>query len=462
MKGSKTLLLLFLTGCAIGPNYHSPDVALPSSYHEPHEKTKEDLSDLKEWWTSFNDPLLNVLIHEAITQNLDLKIAVEKIHQVRAEYQVEAAELYPKVDLTAEQRRSRISQSLFDSPFLGPPLQSFYKIDFDASWEVDIFGKRRRAKEGAYYTYEAEVESARDVYITLLAEIAATYIEIRGYQQKIALSKRDIYIQKKQLSLAETKFVAGLENEINTRTIEIHLEGREALLPTLETSYRQAIHRLAVLLGKTPEILQGEFEEQRSIPISETPIPVGLPSDLLRRRPDIRQAERTLAAATANIGVAIADLFPRVSLLGSFGFESDSKSNWIKAKSRAWSFGPTLDWPIIYFGRIRSNIRTQNAKQQQALLNYEQTILTSLEEVENNLVAYYKEEERTHRYQMQTEAARRKYELTRDKYLSGIVNFSSVLEADSTLVAAENNLADSKQALSTHLVALYKSLGGSW
>lgn len=462
MNVFKYFPLLVLAGCAVGPNYHSPEVALPSSYLEPHEKTPDDLSDLKEWWTSFNDPLLNVLIHEAISQNLDLKIAVEKIHQVRSEYQIEAAELYPKVDLTAEQKRSRISQNLFDSSFLGPPLQSYYKVGFDASWEIDIFGKRRRAKERAYYEYEAEVESARDVYITLLAEIAATYIEIRGYQQKIALAKREIYIQKERLGLAETRFAAGLESEINARTFEINLEETEAVLPSLETGYRKTLHRLAVLLGKPPEALQGDFEEKRAIPISDTPIPVGLPSDLLRRRPDIRRAERTLAAATANIGEAIADLFPRVSLLGSFGFESDHRANWIKAQSRAWSFGPNIDWPIIYFGRIRANIRAQNAKQQQALLNYEQTILTSLEDVENNLVAYYKEEERTHRYTMQVDAARRKYELTRDKYLSGLVDFSSLLEADSALVSSENNLAGSKQSLSTHLVALYKSLGGSW
>ncbi|QVL57311.1 MAG: efflux transporter outer membrane subunit [Simkaniaceae bacterium] len=462
MKGFKALLLIFLTGCAVGPNYQTPEVALPSSYYEPHDKEEIDLSELKEWWTAFNDPLLNVLIHEALSQNFDLKIAVEKIHQVRAEYQIEAAELYPKVDLTAEQRRTRISQNLFDSSFLGPPLQSLYKVGFDASWEVDIFGKRRRAKEGAYYAYEAEVNSARDVYISLLSEIAATYIQIRGLQQKVALSKRDIYIQKELLGLAEVRFIAGLDSEILPQEIEVNLEQSQALLPTLETSYRQSLHRLAVLLGKTPESLHGDFEEQGAIPISDDPIPVGLPSDLLRRRPDIRKAERVLAAATANVGEAIADLFPRFSLLGSFGFESNRTNNWFKAKSRSWSLGPNIDWPIIYFGRIRANIRAQNAKQQQALLNYEQTILTSLEDVENSLVAYYKEEERAHRYEKQVEAARRKYDLTRDKYLSGLVNFPILLDADSALVFAENNLVDSQQSLSINLVALYKSLGGEW
>lgn len=462
MKGFKSLILIFLGGCAVGPNYQTPEVSLPSSYYEPHDKKETDLSDLKEWWTAFNDPLLNILVHEALSQNLDLKIAVEKIHQVRAEYQIEAAELYPKIDLTAEQRRTRISQNLFDSNFLGPPLQSLYKVGFDASWEVDIFGKRRRAKEGAYYEYEAEVNNARDVYITLLSEIAATYIQIRGFQHKISLSKRDIYIQKELLSLSEARFVSGLDSEITPQEAQINLEESQALLPSLETSYRKALHRLAVLMGKTPESLHVDFEQQQTIPISDAPIPVGLPSDLLRRRPDIRKAERVLAAATANIGEAIADLFPRFSLMGSFGFESNQTNNWFKAKSRSWSLGPNIDWPIIYFGRIRANIRAQNAKQEQALLNYEQTILTSLEDVENSLTAYYKEEERAHRYEMQVEASRRKYELTRDKYLSGLVNFSTLLDADSALVFAENNLVDSKQSLSTNLVALYKSLGGDW
>ncbi|MCB1115160.1 MAG: efflux transporter outer membrane subunit [Chlamydiia bacterium] len=461
MNGTKAIfMLLLLAGCSVGPNYHAPEVALPQTFHEPHENSETDLSELREWWTTFNDPLLNVLIHEALSQNLDLKIALEKIHEVRAKYQIEAAELYPKVDLTAEQRRSRISQNLFDAPFLGPATQSYYQVGFDASWEIDLFGKLRRAKERAYYAFEAEVESARDIYITLLSEIAATYIEMRGYQHKIALSKREIYIQKERQSLASSLFLAGLGNEIDLRTVEITLQEKKALLPSLETDYRKSIHRLATLLGKPPEALHKDLEAKQEIPTSHSPIPVGLPSDLLRRRPDIRKAERMLAAATADIGSAIADLFPRISLLGSFGFESDHHTNWIKAKSRAWSLGPNIDWPILYFGRIRANIRAKNAKQQQALFNYEQTILTSLEDVENALIAYYKEEERVHRFHMQVEAAQRTYILTRDQYLSGLVSFSSLLDADSSLIAAENSLTDSQKSLSVNVVALYKSLGG--
>ena len=462
MKNFKWLPLLFLTGCAVGPNYHTPETSMPSEFNAPQKTDNVDTAELENWWQTFEDPLLDVLIHEALSQNFDLRIAVEKINEVRYLYQVQAAELWPKVDLDAEFTRQRISQNLFDSRVLGPSVQSLYRVGFDASWEVDIFGKRRREKEAAYYEYESEVESARDVYITLLSEIAATYIEIRGNQQKIALSERDIYIQKERLALSESKFRAGLDSEIQTQIIRIALEEARANLPVIETSYRQAIHRMAILLGKPPESLQEEFEQRKPIPRSEQAIPVGLPSDLLRRRPDIRRAERTLAAATANVGSAIADLFPRFSILGAFGFEGDHRTNWIKAKSRTWSFGPAMEWPIIYFGRIRNNIRAQTSVQKQALLSYEQTILTSLEDVENALVAYYKEEERLDKYTKQVEAARRNYELTKDLYLSGLADFYQFLDADLQLVEAETNFTNSQEGHSTKLVALYKALGGEW
>lgn len=462
MKGIKYIVFLFLAGCAVGPNYQTPEVALPESFGEFHQKDEVDELALKRWWTTFNDPLLDVLVHEALSQNYDLKIAVEKVNEVRALYQIEAADFYPKVDMTAEERRTRISQTLFDSRLLGPPYQNLYKVGFDASWEIDIFGKLRREKETAYYEYEAEINSARDVYITLLSELASTYIEIRSYQQRIALSKRDIYIQKELLALAESRFEAGLDSEIEPEQIRFSLEASEAILPELQTNYRHAIHRLAVLLGKPPQNLHDDFDELKPIPISTAAIPVGLPSDLLRRRPDIRQAERNLAASTANIGSAIADLFPRFSLLGNFGFESNRTNNWFKAKSRTWSFGPSMEWPILYFGRIRANIRVQNAKQQQALYQYEQTILTSLEDVENALVSYYKEDERVDRFEKQVDSANRTYQLTRDRYLSGLIDFSDLLDADRARIEAENNLVDSTQALSKNLVSLYKSLGGEW
>ncbi|CCB88540.1 efflux transporter outer membrane subunit [Simkania negevensis] len=464
MKNSKIWIpfLVLLTGCAVGPNYHTPEIAMPMSYETHLSLSEEEEVQLRSWWTQFEDPMLNVLIHEAISQNLDLKIALEKINQVRAQYQIKAAELAPKLDMTVEERRSRISQNLFDSTFLGPPMQNFYKIGFDASWEIDIFGKRRREKESAFYEYEAERENARDIYITLLGDVAQSYIEIRSLQHQIQITKKQIFIQRELLDLTSNLFEAGLASEIDQKEVQALLESIRASLPPLEIALKQTIHGLATLLGKAPENFENEFVDETPIPLSSQEIPLGLPSDLLRRRPDIRKAERLLAAATANIGAAIADLFPRFSLIGDYGFQSNNSSNWLKAQSRTWSIGPSMNWPILYFGRIRENIRAQNSLQEQALLSYEQTILTALEDVENSLVAYYKEETRRSRLEKEVEAKHRAYELKRDLYLSGLADFQTFLQADQDLLNSENDLISSTQQLSTYLVSLYKALGGEW
>ncbi len=453
---------MFLTGCAVGPNYRTPEIAMPSSYETHATLSEEDEVQLRSWWTQFEDPMLNVLIHEAISQNLDLKIALEKINQVRAQYQIKAAELAPKLDMTVEERRSRISQSLFGSTFLGPPMQNFYRVGFDASWEIDIFGKRRREKESAFYEYEAERENARDIYITLLGDVAQSYIEIRSLQHQIHITKRQIFIQRELLDLTSDLFEAGLSSEIDQQEVQALLESTRASLPPLEVALKQTIHGLATLLGKAPENFENEFSDAAPIPLSSQEIPLGLPSDLLRRRPDIRQAERLLAAATANVGAAIADLFPRFSLIGDYGFQSNNSQRWLKAQSRTWSIGPTMDWPIFYFGRIRENIRAQNSLQEQALLSYEQTILTALEDVENSLVGYYKEEERRSRLEKEVEAKHRAYELKRELYLSGLADFQTFLQADQDLLNSQNDLISSTEQLSTNLVALYKALGGEW
>lgn len=464
MRNSKNLIisLFFLTGCAVGPNYQQPHLVLPSAYNTQLNLNEEEKVQLCSWWTQFDDPQLDILIHEAITHNLDLKIALEKINEVRSHYQIKAAELAPKIDMTVEERRNRISQNLFNSTFLGPPIQNFYQLGFDASWEIDIFGKRRRDKEAAFYEYEATKEHARDVYISLVSEVAKHYIEIRSLQNQIQIIKRQIFVQQELLQLASALMDAGLNNGVDLQTAQATLEETFSNLPLLEINLKQTIHGLAILLGKTPENFENEFVTNTCIPLSKQEVPIGLPSDLLRRRPDIRRAERQLAAATANVGSAIADLFPRFSLTGDCGFQSNKSEQWLKVQSRAWSFGPTMEWPIFHFGRIRENIRAQNAAQEQALLSYEQTILSALEDVENSLIGYYKEEERNNRLKQEVEARHHIYELKQDLYLSGLVDFQTFLQADQVLLEAQNDLIESTKTLSTSLVALYKALGGDW
>jgi multidrug efflux system outer membrane protein len=462
LSKSALTVLFFLTGCSAGPNYEPPQILMPEEYQTPLSLSSEETSHLKSWWTQFEDPKLNVLIHETLRQNLELQIAVEKIYQVRAEYQIQAAELAPKVDAVAEERRSRISQTLFDSTLLGPPFQNFYRIGFDASWEIDLFGKRRREKEKAFYTYQAQREEARDIYLCLLSEVARTYIEICALEKQIHIKKEQIFIQEELLRLTKALEEAGLSSEVESQRADAMLEEMRASLPPIEASLNTRIYGLAVLLGKPPEVFTKTFEYEGTIPFSSQDIPLGLPSDLLRRRPDIRKAERALAAATANVGSAIADLFPRFSLIGDFGFQSNRSNHLFKAQSRTFSFGPSIDWPIFYFGRIRENIRAQTSFQKQVLLSYENTILTALEDVENSLTFYYREKEKRALVEKEVKAKFRLYELQKDLYLSGLSDFQTFLEANQALLDVENTLIISTQTLSTHLVGVYKALGGEW
>lgn len=464
MKNSKTVIyfLCMLTGCTVGPNYEQPQIPLPSEYKtqpSSHQKKERNLSN---WWTQFDDPQLNVFIHEALSQNLDFKIAIEKINEVRAQYQIQAAELAPKIDMHAQKKRTHISQNLFEAPFLGPPNQNFYRWGFDASWEIDFFGKRRRDKQASFYEYEATKESARDLYITLLSEVACQYIEICLIKYQIDLIKREILIQQELFELTHSLTDAGLNNGIDLQTSAAICDNTSAKLPLLETALEQKMNGLATLLGKAPQNFEINLKANRIIPFSIEEIPLSLPSDLLRRRPDIRRSERELAAATAHVGSAIADLFPRFSLIGDLGLVTNQSGNWLRGQSRMWSFGPTIDWPFLYFGRIRQNIHAQNARQKQALFAYEQTILTALKEVENSLISYYKEEKRYKRLQEELKAKNHIYNLKRDLYLSGLVNFQTLLQADQDSLNTERQLILSTATLSKNRVAIYKALGGEW
>lgn len=457
--------LLFWSACTIGPTYRQPTLSLPSTYvslPSPSALSGEEASALQAWWMRFDDPKLASLIQEARTQNLDFKIALEKINEARFHYQVKAADLAPKIDMTAEQRRLRISQTLFDSTLLGPSLQSFYAVGFDASWEIDLFGKIRREKEKAFYQYGAQREQAKDVYITLLGEVARNYITVRASQKELSLTKRQIDIYNKRLELTEALLEAGLSSDVDLQNIYAALENASSTAPLLETEIQHGIYTLAVLLGKAPEGFAKELKEESVIPVGKLPTVALIPSELLRRRPDIRRAEQELAAATAQVGSAIADLFPRFFLFGSYSFQSSHLYEWLQGKSRSYSFGPTVDWPLLYFGRIKENIRAQNSVQEQALLAYEKSVLNALAETEKALTSYYKESERRTKLQQELGAKQQVYQLTFDLYLSGLTDFQTLLQSDEACLKAEKKLATSTKDMSLFLVAVYKALGGQW
>ncbi len=351
------------------------------------------------WWASFNDGELDSLIQRAAQSNLDLRVAEARLRQARAVRAGSAADFWPAVTASASAARAEQSKN---QPLIGalplPPNFPFeysvYQAGFDASWEIDVFGGKRRALEAATADWEGAIEARNDAMVSLLAEVARNYVEMRGAQQRLEIARRDVKLQEEALELARARLEGGVATELDVTRSAALLETMQAAISPLETDERAAMYELAVLLGEQPGDLVGELSASGTLPQAPPEVPIGLPSDLLRRRPDVRRAERQLAAETARIGVAESDWFPKVSLTGDAGFESVSLSKWFEPGSRFWSIGPGVQWNALDFGRVRSEVHAQTAVQEAALATYQKAVLVSLQEAEDAVVAYAKEHNR--------------------------------------------------------------------
>jgi multidrug efflux system outer membrane protein len=439
------------------------EVAKPTANEEP----KTDLAD---WWKSLDDPLLDSLIDEALAANLDEKIALSRIREERAYLVISQAGLYPTLDLAGSYSRQRVSANTpFGSfPQLFPRESNYYEVGFDASWELDVFGGIRRGMQAAEAELAASVENERDTRVTLLAEVAREYVAVRALERRIHIAKSSLQDQSDSLRLTQERFQMGYAPELDVFQARSLVATTQAQVPELEDELAQTMHRLGVLLGHEPDALKAELSDVAPIPGSADPdaiamrIPAGLPSDLLRRRPDIRGAEREIAAATARVGVATADLFPKFSITGNGGLESISTSDLFSTPSRIWTVGPSMTWPIFEAGRIRANIAAQNAREQQSFYTYRKTVLTALEEVEDALVAYAKERTRHEALVTSAKAFAQSEVLARERYEEGYSSYLDVLEAQRSLYTAQDAVAQSEQQLVDDLIALYKALGGGW
>lgn len=465
-----SLLLLTAIGCAVGPRYTRPEIPVPQAWTEsPSTGAPATGASLEGWWTTFHDPILNSLVTRAVKGNLDLKIAASRIREARAARGIAASAALPQVDASAAYARSKRSDAVppfksapgGTSPF-GPREQNAFEAGFDASWEIDVFGGVRRDKEAALAQVQAAEEGRRDVLVTLLAEVARNYTELRGTQRQLRILEETLRSERDTLEIAKLRLEAGLGTELDTARAEGQLDANTAQRPALEHVAKQAVFRIGVLLGKYPGAFASELETPVPIPFGPPEVPPTLPSELLSRRPDLRRAERELAAATARVGVATADLFPRFSILGSFGRRSEDASDLGSGISQFWSFRPLVRWPIFSGGRIRANIRVQDARQEQALLQYELAVLTALEEVENALSSHARERQRQAFLQSSVVANRRALDLAMERYTSGLENFLSVLDAQRSVYAAEDQLVQSERNTVVSLIAVYKSLGGGW
>ena len=463
LVGCAVILLLISTGCRVGPDYKKPDVNMPVEFVSTLPNVEVGISgDLSMWWKNLDDPVLDSLVDKVMQGNLDLKVAGDRIAQAQAVRSIISSSDKPAIDVEGSAMRESYSLNSLFGPFLPNRRNNDYIGAFDASWELDLFGRTARSVEAAEADIDAEKENRRAVMVAMSAGVAKQYILLRQLQKQIEVANNNIQIQQSTLDVVKHRFEAGMVNELVLQQAEAQLEVTLAVLPKLDTALKQAIHRIGILTGQEPRALEKQLMVNGEIPAIKPMIPIGLPSELLTRRPDIRQAERNLAAATANIGVATADLFPRFSLTGALGQESTNTGSFADSESRTWSLASGFSWPVLDWGKIRANIRLQDAKQQQALNIYTKTILIALEDVENALVAYGNEQQRLRFLEAGTEANRKSVEMATQRYQKGLVDFLNVLDAQRQLYQSEDAMIVSRGQLALSLIALYESLGGGW
>ncbi|MCF8065562.1 MAG: efflux transporter outer membrane subunit [Desulfarculaceae bacterium] len=455
--------LMLLGACApVGPDYTPPPAKSPDAWHSKMQEglkaAPTQAQELSRWWEALDDPVLTGLIAQAVQSNLELKQAVARVRQARALRGVREAGLWPTVDAGALAQLHRDSASGDTGT-----IDQFYSAGFDAGWELDVFGGVRRSIEASQAQLEASEANLRDVLITLTAEVALNYVELRTYQNRRQTAQANLKSQENTYGFIRSRLEAGLVNRLALEQARYNLENTRSQIPNLTSGVEAAMNRLAVLMGRAPGQLSTRLANPAPVPVPPVSVAVGVPAEALRRRPDIRRAERELAAEAAKVGVAEADLYPKFRLFGSIGLEAVNSGELLNlSTSGAWSLLPSMSWNIFDAGAIRNRIAAQTAVQEQYLLAYEATVLSALEEVENNLTGYAQEQLRRQSLRQAVNAAQEAEGLSQDLYVAGLINFDSVLDAQRSLLTFQDQLAISEGVVTARLIALYKALGGGW
>lgn len=454
--------VLITGGCfTVGPDYKRPELPGSGSWNSEMagglEAKTPATGSLSRWWAGLRDPLLTSLIERAAAGNHDLREARAKVREARARRGIAGTGQFPVLDATGSGTRSRGSENTGAGE-----TRNLYSTGFDASWELDIFGGVRRSVEAAEADLQAADEGLRDVLVSLLSEVALNYVEVRTYQARLAVAEENLKAQQETYQLTQARYQAGLTDELSVHQARYNMENTKSQIPNLRTGLEGSKNRLAVLLGIRPGDVHRELAVAGPVPVAPLSMAVGVPADAMRRRPDVRRAERELAAQTARIGIATSDLYPKFTLSGSIGLEALSIGDLFSFRSRTFGFGPRITWSIFDAGAIRGNIEVQSALQEQALIRYESTVFKALEEVENALVAYAEEQRRRGALKEATGAARHAADLANDKYMAGLIDFGDVLDAQRSLLSFQDQLAQSEGTVTSDLIAIYKALGGGW
>lgn len=452
-----------LAGCTVGPDYARPKVVEPPTWRTPTEGIGS-LADLA-WWQLFEDPVLRELIETAVQQNKDLLLAVARVAEARAEWAVTRAAQLPQLDAQLSYTNQRFSEKSFPFDVLPgaaniPPQQDFFRTGLDLSFEVDLWGRLRRATEAARANLLASEDNQRTVLTTLISDVAQSYFDLIELDREAEIDQQTVASRQASLDLVRRRLDAGLTSELDVRRAEADLATAAASVPEVERRIAQTENRLSVLLGRNPGAIRRgtALDDQRMSPA----VPAGLPSELLERRPDIRQAEQRLVAANARIGEAKAQFFPRISLTGMFGVESAALSDFFTGPARVWQAGPAMSWPIFHGGQLVGNLRASEAREQEALIQYQRTILQAFQDVNDALVFHQKARDIRQEQERRVTAQRRALTLADLRYENGLAAFLDVLDAQRQLFRAEIDLASTTRDQLTSVVQVYKALGGGW
>ncbi|MGE9270900.1 MAG: efflux transporter outer membrane subunit [Verrucomicrobiales bacterium] len=450
------------SGCmVVGTDYSRPEMITPDAWHQSvSADLKTGSSSLSTWWDKFHDPTLNRLIRTARDSNRSLAIAYERINEARASLGVSRSQLFPTVDFDGSVTRNRTTQNLFSSDPPNGKTTDIYATGLTAGWEIDVFGGIRRSIESASATAEGMEELYRDAMVSLLADVALSYIEIRTFEERLVVARRNLDAQQKSLDLTQARLEAGLSPELDVAQAETNLSNTQAIIPQLLNGRSQAVNRLSVLLGKYPSATETLLKGSKGIPGIPSSSFVGIPADLLRSRPDVRAAERNLAAQNARVGVAEAELFPRFSLAGTFELQSLAGSTLLESRSRDYGFGPSFSWNIFNAGSVRNQIAIEESRTKQLYMAYEETVLSAVSEVEDSLASVKNERERLSALRRATNSATKAEELVTTNYTEGLVDFQNVLDAQRTVASTEDALATSQGTIAAGYVSLFRALGG--
>jgi NodT family efflux transporter outer membrane factor (OMF) lipoprotein len=472
------LAAICLTGCTVGPDFRSPDSRTPAAWRDASANATPDgpittLADPRpDWWNGFDDPELTALIDRATRGNLDLKIAVQRIAEARSSETSAAAQGLPSINGTASHT---YQQSGLDAllgqiggvvpvkPTRPPPAFGLYEGALDASWELDLFGKVRRSVEASRAATTAAIADRDDSLVSLQAEVAQNYARLRAAQADLAAAEADIVTERDLLALTKDRTAHGLTSALDVKNALAQLASSEAAAPQYAQQAATSMNALAVLAGDAPGALDAELTPVRPIPgLAAGSAPIGLPASLARRRPDIRAAEARLHAQTANVGVAVAQLYPDITLTGDIGQQSGQIRNFTKSYDNIFSIGPSISLPIFQGGKPRADIARAKAEQAEAALDYEKTVLSALQDVENALASYRTDRQRLRSLQTEGDADQEAVDIAVDRYRHGMSTYLDVLTPRNTLIQVEQQLIQARLSVNNDLVTLYKALGGGW